>query len=132
MSSAAAEFIFQCGVLDFNTLLSSDHRPLYIDIDIPCLLGYPVHGTIRAMKRDLKLNDPCIIDAYQATLIQQLINHNVGPSSWAPDHESRFNAIYHDFERAMHCAINNCRRKSFKKHTWTFYTKSAFGAFNEE
>lgn len=36
-----------------------------------------MHGTIRALERDLKLNDPRIIDAYQATLIQQLINHNV-------------------------------------------------------
>jgi hypothetical protein len=46
MSAAAAEFMYQCGILDFNTLFSSDHRPLYIDIDILCLLGYPVHGII--------------------------------------------------------------------------------------
>jgi hypothetical protein len=79
MSAAAAEFIFRFGILYFNTLFASDHRPLYIDIDILRLIGYPVHGTICALERDLKLNDPCNIDAYQATLIQQLINHNAGP-----------------------------------------------------
>jgi hypothetical protein len=79
MSAAASEFIFRCGILDFNTLFSSNHLPLYIDIDILCLLGYPVYGTIRALERDLKLNYPRLIDAYQETLIQQLLNHNVGP-----------------------------------------------------
>jgi hypothetical protein len=88
-----------------------------------------VYGTIRALEHDLKLNDPRLIDAYQATLIQQLLNHNVGPrvddmyavepSVWATHHESHFNSISRDVERAMHCPANNCRRKSFKKHTWT-------------
>jgi hypothetical protein len=76
-----------------------------------------------------KLNDPHIGDAYQATLIQHLLNHNVRPRVdalyivepfvWAPHHEYHFNAIDCDAERAMHCATNNCRRKYFKKHTWT-------------
>jgi endonuclease/exonuclease/phosphatase (EEP) superfamily protein YafD len=46
MSSAAAEFMLRCGILDFNAIFSSDHRPLYINIDILGLLGYPVHETI--------------------------------------------------------------------------------------
>jgi hypothetical protein len=129
VSFTDAEFIIRCGILDFNTLLSSDHRPLYIDNDILRLLGYLVHETIRALECDLKLNDPRLIDAYQTKLIQQLLNHNFGPrvnaiysvdpSSWAPHHESRFNAIYRDVERAMHCAASNYRCKYFKKNTWT-------------
>jgi hypothetical protein len=79
ISSAAAKFIFRCGILDFNTLLWSHRRHLYINIDILRLLGYPVHGTIRAIEHELKLHDPHIIDAYQATLFQQLLKHNVGP-----------------------------------------------------
>jgi hypothetical protein len=72
MSAVAAEFIFRCGIFDFNTLFSSNHRPLYIGIDILRLLGYPVYGTIRALERDLKLNNPHLIDAYQETQIHQL------------------------------------------------------------
>jgi hypothetical protein len=127
MSSAAAEFIFCCGILDFNTLFLRDHRTLYIDIDILCLLGYPVHGTILALECDLKLNHLHLVDTYQETLIQQLLIHNVvprvdalyivDPSSWAPRHESCFNAIYRDVEREMHCAARNCSHKYFKKHT---------------
>jgi hypothetical protein len=103
--SAAAVF-FRCGILDFNTLFSSDRRPLYIDIDIFCLLGYPVYGTIRALERDLKLNNPLLTNAYQATIIQHLLNQNAGPrvdalyivdpSLWASHHESRFNSIDRD------------------------------------
>jgi hypothetical protein len=40
ISSAATEFIFRCGILNVNTLFSSDHRPLYIDLYILRLLGY--------------------------------------------------------------------------------------------
>jgi hypothetical protein len=45
LSYAATEFIYRCGVLDFNTLFSSDHRVLFLDIDILWLLGYSVQGT---------------------------------------------------------------------------------------
>jgi hypothetical protein len=79
VSSLTAEFVYCSGILDFNTIFSSDHRPICIDIDIPRLLGYPVQGKIKAFERDLNLNDPGLIDAYQASLIQQLLNHNVGP-----------------------------------------------------
>jgi hypothetical protein len=76
-----------------------------------------MHGTIRALERDLKLNNPHIIGAFQATLIQQLLSHNVGPrvdalyavdpSIWATYHESRFNSIDRDVECFMHCTANS-------------------------
>jgi hypothetical protein len=119
ISAAATQFIENCGILDFNTTFSGDHRPLYIDIGILRLLGYPVKGTMRALERDLQLNDPRLVDAYQASLIQQLINHNVGIrvdalyavdlSIWFSHHETRFSAIDRDVERAMKCAANCCR-----------------------
>jgi hypothetical protein len=46
ISAAATEFIFRCGIINLNTLFSSDHFPLYMDIYILRLLGYPVQGTI--------------------------------------------------------------------------------------
>jgi hypothetical protein len=84
---------------------------------------------MRALERDLQLNDPRLVAAYQASPIQQLINHNVGirvdalytiyPSIWAGHHETRLNAIDCDVERATKCAANYCRRKSFKKNKWS-------------
>jgi hypothetical protein len=138
VSAASTKYIERCGIatgiLDYNTIFSSDHILLYIDIDILHLLGYPVHGTMIALEHDLKLNNSHLIDAYQAKLIQQLLNHNirlrvavlyeVNPSIWDTHHETRFNTIDRDVERAMKCAANNCRHKSFKKHKWTvIFTK---------
>jgi hypothetical protein len=55
VSSLVAEFIYRSGISDFNTIFSSDHGPLYIDIDILQILG---------------LSDPRLIDGYQSSLIQ--------------------------------------------------------------
>jgi hypothetical protein len=71
------EFISMCGVLKFNTLFSSDHPTIFLDIDILCLIGYPVHDTVMFLERYYKINNPRLIEVYQASLIQQLINHNI-------------------------------------------------------
>jgi hypothetical protein len=65
LSYGAIEFIHRCGVLDFNALFSSDHRSLFLDIDILRLLWYPVQGKVKSLERDLKLNDPRLAEAYQ-------------------------------------------------------------------
>jgi hypothetical protein len=77
-------------------------------------------GSILTLERDLQLNDPCLVDTYQASLI----HHNVGirvdalyaidPSIWASHHETQFNTIDRDVERAVKCAANCCRRKSYR------------------
>jgi hypothetical protein len=77
ISYAATDFIYKCGILDFNALFSSDHRALFIDIDIIRLLGLPVQDTQRALERKLKLHDPCLVEVYQFSLFKQLANHNV-------------------------------------------------------
>jgi hypothetical protein len=53
LSYAATESIYKCGIVDFNALFSSDHRALFIEIDILRLLGFPVQGTQKALKREL-------------------------------------------------------------------------------
>jgi hypothetical protein len=77
LSLAATEFLFRCGVLDFNFLFYRDHRPLFLEIDILRVLGYPVQCTIKFLERELKLNDPRLVEIYQSSLYQQLLNHNV-------------------------------------------------------
>jgi hypothetical protein len=126
---ASAEFTFHCGILDFNSLFYSDHHPLFLDIYILRLLGYPVQGTVKFIEHDLKLNDPRIVRVYQSSLFQKLLNQNiaarvdalylVNASAWLNYHENNFNQIDRDVERAMNCEANACRRKSYKKHKWT-------------
>jgi hypothetical protein len=47
----------------------SDHCPLYLELDFLPIVGNPVKGTVKLLERDLKLNDPCLIKVYQASLI---------------------------------------------------------------
>jgi hypothetical protein len=92
LSYAATEFIYKCGILYFNSLFSSDHRALFV-------------------------------------LFKQLENHNVASridslvvikiTAWLPSHEETFNKIDRDFERAVKCVANSCRRNAHKKHQWT-------------
>jgi hypothetical protein len=42
ISYAATESVFRCEILDFNSLFYNDHCPLFLEIDILHLLGYPV------------------------------------------------------------------------------------------
>jgi hypothetical protein len=63
------------------------------------------------MEHDLKLNDPRIVEEYEAYIIQQLLNHNVAAhiylfyviesASWHLQNEITFNQIDHDVERSM-------------------------------
>jgi hypothetical protein len=58
-------------------MLSSDHRPLYFDFNVLTLFGHPVKGTEKTILRDLQLDNPQLIDGYEAALCQQFENHNV-------------------------------------------------------
>jgi hypothetical protein len=129
LSYAVAEFVFRCGILDFNSLFYSDHHPLFLDVDIIRLLGHPVQGTVEFLERYLKLNYPRLVKAYQSSLFQQLLNHNVAArvdalylvnaSAWLISHENKFNQMDRDVERAMKCAATACRWKYCKNHKWT-------------
>jgi predicted SprT family Zn-dependent metalloprotease len=128
ISQAADVFSFHCGILDFRSLFYSEHRPLLLDIDILLLLGYPLQGTVKFIERDLKLNDPRLVEVYQSSLFQQLVNHSfaarvdalylVNASDWLIYHDNKFNQIDREIERAMKYAANACRRKSYKNHKW--------------
>jgi hypothetical protein len=106
-----------------------DHRPLFLDIDILQLLGYPVQGTVKSFEHDPKLNDPNLVKVYQASLFQQLINYNIAAridslyivdiNAWLPRHKHKFNQIDRYVERSTTCAANACRGKTYKKHKWT-------------
>jgi hypothetical protein len=132
ISASAAEFVFRCGILDYITIFLSDYHQLYIDTDISIMgiLGYPIHGTLKALEQNLKLHDPCLIDAYQSCLIHQLdIYFFIDQSSWTKHKKTRFNCIDPDVKCAMLCAANCCRRKSFKSISGPQYTDKSYYKF---
>jgi hypothetical protein len=77
ISRRLVKHVEECGILPFDTLFASDHRPLYVDFNVSTLFGHPSFGIERAALRDLQLHNPRLIDAYEEALCQQLVNHNV-------------------------------------------------------
>jgi hypothetical protein len=116
ISHSLAEHVKGCGILPFDSMFTSDHIPLYVAFNVAILFGHPTIGTEKEVLRDLQLDNPCLIDAYEATMCQQLKNDNVEnrvtllydnkSSEWGNSEEKRFNKIDRDIERAMICAIN--------------------------
>jgi hypothetical protein len=55
------------------------HIPLDVDVDFDMafLFEYPAIGTEKAALRDLQLDNPRLIDAYESALCKQLDNHNI-------------------------------------------------------
>jgi hypothetical protein len=106
----------ECGILPFDSMLPSDHIPLYVDFNIATIFGHPVMGTEKADLRDLQLDNPRLIDTYESTLCIQFENHNVelrvatlfATSADIENNssEAQFNQVDRDITRAMECAVN--------------------------
>jgi hypothetical protein len=135
ISRHLVEHIEACGIIPFNTLFASYHRPLYVDFNVFTLFGHPVFGTERAALRDLQPHNPRLSDAYEEAMCQQLINHNVElrvtvrfqlkEQQWTINSESLFNKTDIDIKRAMQCAANKCRCTNHKKHPWSEQFRTA-------
>jgi hypothetical protein len=108
----------ECGILPFDSMFPSDHIPLCVDFNIVKLFGHPVIGTTKSALRDLQLDNPRLIDAYESTLCKQLENHNVelrvatlfaaADNLWNTISEAQFNQVDRNITRAMECAVNKC------------------------
>jgi hypothetical protein len=71
------EHVKACDILSFDSIFASDQLPLYVDFNVIKLLGHAPFGTERAALRDLQVDNPRFINAYEEALCQQLENHNV-------------------------------------------------------
>jgi hypothetical protein len=113
----------------------SDQRPLYVDFDVATLFGHPSIGTDKTALRDLQLNNPHLIDAYEFTLCKQFDNHNVegrvttlyetNTGEWNSNDEFNFNKIDRGITKEMECAVNKCRCSQYRKHPWSEQFKRA-------
>jgi hypothetical protein len=62
LSRSLVIHVEECGILPFDSVFPSDHRPLYVDFNIATLFGHPAIGTEKADVRDLQLDNPRLID----------------------------------------------------------------------
>jgi hypothetical protein len=129
ISRRLIEHIEACGKLPFDSIFASDHIPLFVDFNVFTLFGHPAFGTERAALRELQLNNPRLIDAYEESVCQQLENHNIEfrvrllfqikELEWNNRANFIFNKIDKDNKRAIQCAANKCRCTNHKKHPWS-------------
>jgi hypothetical protein len=111
------EHVEACGILPFSKIFASDHRPLYVDFNVFTLFGHPDFGTEKAALRDLQLHNPRLIDAYEESLCQQLVNHNVEfrvtvlfqlkEQQWTNHAEYLFNEIDRDIKEQCNAPPTN-------------------------
>ena len=76
VSHAIAPYIVKSGILDFTTIISSDHRPIFVDLDSTKLFGKPLDPLLNPPSRVLQANNPKA-DKYIKSLHQSLSNHHV-------------------------------------------------------
>jgi hypothetical protein len=77
MSQQLVEHIEACGILPLDSIFSSDHRPIFVNFNVFTIFDHPASGTERDALRDLQLNNPRLIDAYEEALCQKLVNHDI-------------------------------------------------------
>jgi hypothetical protein len=111
-------YVKGCGILPFDSMFSSDHRPLYVDFDVATLFGHPA-----------------VRDYYKSPFCKQFDNHNVegrvtknyeiDTGEWNNNDEFNLNKIDHDIKRGMECAVNKFQCSQYRKHLWSEQFKRA-------
>ena len=70
-------FIKHYDILSFDFITTSDHRSLYIDIDLALFIKYPLHQFITKTDRLVRINNPKYVTKYKAHLMKHMQQHDV-------------------------------------------------------
>jgi hypothetical protein len=106
------------GILD-ESILKSDHRAIFLDLDLLLLFGTSLERLERPQFRNLKLDDPRISYSYRKLLHKQFEYHNIyervqkifercKTDDWSNEDERRYEVLDHDITAAMLRAAENC------------------------
>ena len=74
---AIAPSIWRCGVLPFNFVISSDHRSVFIDVDIDEFLGGDPSALMSLALRGIRSQSPKACVKYVTEMEQYLLEHKV-------------------------------------------------------
>ena len=70
-------FIRLCGILPFDFITTSDHRALYIDIDLALFLKDSLHKCIPNNEQLLRTNNPKYVTKYKTHILKHILQHNL-------------------------------------------------------
>jgi hypothetical protein len=99
--------------------LKSDHRAIFLDLDILLLFGASLEILEPPQFRNLKLDDPRISDSYRKLLHKQFVCHNIydgvkkiskrgKADDWSNEDARSYETLDRDITAAMLMAAENC------------------------
>jgi hypothetical protein len=111
-TAGIAPFIQAISLLDFGVVFRTDHRTLFIDIDMDRFFGSATETLSAQRLRQLQLEDPRVATEYRKALHQQFIHHSVfrrikeqsesrKSVEWNIAQESKYESLDRDITRAM-------------------------------
>jgi hypothetical protein len=110
-------------------ILKSDHRAIFLDLDILLLFGTSLERLEHPQFRNLKLDDPRISDSYRKLLHKQFECHNIykrvrkksehgKADDWSNEDERRYKVLDQDITAAMLRAVENCTIRKQHDTPW--------------
>jgi hypothetical protein len=124
-----SRFILAIGLLDYNTVFTSDHRAFFFDINADGFFGTSVKALAAQIFRNLQLEDPSIGQEYRKILHDQFTHHNVykriktlymrsESPGWSIIDKGKYESIDRDITRAMHHTEYQCRLRKKPDEPW--------------
>jgi exonuclease III len=129
VSSSIAPSVIRSGILPYNSLFYSDHRPCYIDIDAQLLFQEDTHAIQPPCQRGLQLTDPRIVANYNNHLHEQIEYHKIvdkyrnlmeqaESNTWSLIHEDNYEKVDQiNTESMIHAERQG--GKYTKKYDWS-------------
>jgi hypothetical protein len=116
------------GLLD-ESILKSDHRAIFIDLDLLLLFGAAPETLERPQFQNLKLDDPRISDSYRKLLHKQFECHNIyecvekisergKADDWSLEDEHAYETLDRDITAAMLRAAEKCSIRKQHDTPW--------------
>jgi hypothetical protein len=116
------------GLLD-DSILKSDHRVIFLDLDLLLLFGVSLERLERPQFKNLKLDDPRISDSYRKLLHKQFGCHNIydreqnisergKADDWSNEDESCYKIFDRDITAAMLRAAEKCAIRNQHNTPW--------------
>jgi hypothetical protein len=77
VSEGLLEHVVGIGMLDFDAVFDSDHRTLFLDIDIESFFGTELDNMPAPQFRQLQIDVPRIAEGYGKILHKLFTTHNI-------------------------------------------------------
>jgi hypothetical protein len=130
VSTSILPAVQRSGILPYQSMFYSDHRPCFLDIDPRKMFKDQTVEMVPPCRRQLQLHDPVIVGTYKEILQAQLAYHkipekieklqqSIDNEQWTDMHQSEYEKMDKLIMEAMLYSERKCSRKVTKKFSWS-------------